>query len=259
MVMEFEDFITLSTPEGVELDMSLAGAGSRMLAGGIDLLIKLVLIGALAVGLAALGTLGPAVFTVGSFLVLLGYDVLFEVAARGQTPAKRFCGLRVVRTDGSPVDLRSSGVRNIMRLVDGPTFAYVPTVIGILATRNNQRPGDLAADTIVVRAPPRRRRRRRRRARGPGPAPAREPAAAATDWDVSAIGPAELAVVRRFLERRDALPPAARRALALQLAEGLRTRVTGAPDGGSAERFLETLLATKAARGAGLAPPRPPG
>jgi uncharacterized RDD family membrane protein YckC len=255
MVMEFEDFITLATPEGIELEMSLAGAGSRMLAGGIDLLIKLVLTGALAVALAALGAFGLPLFTAGSFLVLFGYDVLFEVAARGQTPAKRLCALRVVRTDGSPVDLRASAVRNIARLVDGPTFAYVPTVIGILVTRHNQRPGDLAADTIVIRAPPRRRRRDRR----PAPAPEPAPPAPAPDWDVSAIGPAELAVVRRFLERRDALAPAARRALAAQLADGLRARVTGAPAGGSAERFLETLLATKAARGGGLAPPRPPG
>jgi hypothetical protein len=103
-----------------------------------------------------------------------------------------------------------------------------------------------------------RRRHRRRRGAVERP-PAAGPPAPAADWDVSGIGPDELAVVRRFLERRDALPPAARRTLALQLADGLRGRVTGAPTDGSAEGFLETLLATKAARRGGVAPPDSPG
>ncbi len=257
--MELEDFIRLATPEGVELEMSLAGVGSRMIAGGVDLLIKLVLIVALIAVLAAAGSAGVALLTIGSFVVLFGYDVLFEVLGHGQTPGKRLAGLRVVRSDGSPVDLPSSAVRNIARLIDGPPLAYVPAVVGILVTRNNQRPGDLAGDTVVIRAVARPGRRRRRRSRG-RPAD-RPPATGATaaDWDVSAIGPDELAVVRRFLERRDALPPAARRTLAVQLANGLRPRVTGAPPDGSAEGFLETLLATKAARRGGVAPPDAPG
>ncbi|HEU0317858.1 MAG TPA: RDD family protein, partial [Solirubrobacteraceae bacterium] len=240
--MELEDFIRLATPEGVELEMSLAGVGSRMIAGGLDLLVKLVLIGALAAVLAAVGAAGVALLTIASFLLLFGYDVLFEVLGHGQTPGKRLAGLRVVRSDGSPVDLPSSAVRNIARLIDGPPLAYVPAVVGILVTRNNQRPGDLAGDTVVIRAvaPRRRRRRRRRRGGGAERALAAGPPATAADWDVSGIGPDELAVVRRFLDRRDALPPAARRTLALQLADGLRPRVTGAPPDGSAEGFLET-------------------
>jgi uncharacterized RDD family membrane protein YckC len=275
MGVELEDFITLATPEGVDLEMSLAGVGSRMIAGGIDLLVKLLLLGALAAVLAAVGAAGVALLTIGSFLVLFGYDVLFEVLGHGQTPGKRLAGLRVVRSDGSPVDLPSSAVRNIARLIDGPPLAYVPAVVGILVTRNNQRPGDLAGDTVVIRAVA--HQRRRCRGQGPGPVPGRGrgrgrgrrvagerppaagPAATAADWDVSGIGPDELAVVRRFLERRDALPPAARRTLALQLADGLRARVTGAPPDGSAEGFLETLLATKAARRGRVAPPDSPG
>jgi len=244
--------ITLATPEGVELEMSLAGAGSRLIAGAIDLVIQGVLVLALLVGLLALGTFGLALFSIASFAVLFAYDVLFEVLGAGQTPGKRLQGLRVVRTDGSPVDLRSSATRNITRLVDGPPLTYMPTLIGIIATKNNQRPGDLAGDTVVIRTA-----RRARRRRASPRAPARVTAAAA-DWDVSAIMPDELAVVRRFIERRDALAPAARGALALRLADGLRPRVAGAPADGAPEAFLETLLATKAARGGQLARPAEP-
>ncbi|MCA1688913.1 MAG: RDD family protein [Actinobacteria bacterium] len=274
--MDLDDFITLATPEGIELEMSLAGAGSRAIAGGTDLVLRLVLIGALAAAVAAAGELGTAVFTAGSFAVFFGYDVLFEVLGHGQTPGKRLSGLRVVQSDGRPVDLRSSAVRNLARLIDGLPLFYVPTVVSILATRNNQRPGDLAADTIVIRSPRRARRRggagrrRDRRARAPGAASRRdrepsgaEPASraaraapsAGNDWDVSGISAEELAVVRRFLERREGLTPEARRALAGRLAEGLRPRVSGAGAGGSAEGFLETLATAKAARGGRLARP----
>jgi uncharacterized RDD family membrane protein YckC len=255
MALELDDFITLATPEGVELKMTLAGAGSRLIAGGIDLAVQGVLVLALLIGLLAAGTFGLALFWIASFLILFVYDVLFEVLGGGQTPGKRLQGLRVVRSDGSRVDLRSSAARNITRLIDGPTLSYVPTLIGILVTAKNQRPGDLAGDTVVIRAG--RRPRRRRRGRDTPSAP--PPPAAAADWDVSAVTPEELAVVRRFIERREALAPAARASLGLRLADGLRARVVGAPADGSPEGFLETLLATKAARGGPRTPPPQPG
>jgi uncharacterized RDD family membrane protein YckC len=252
MSVELDDVLTLATPEGVELKMSLAGAGSRLIAGAIDLVIQGVLIILLLLGLLALGDLGLALFSIASFLVLFAYDVLFEVLGGGQTPGKRACALRVVRSDGSPVDFRSSAIRNITRLVDGPPLSYMPSLIGVLVTRKNQRPGDLAADTVVVRTAKRKRRRHRDQ---PQPAPI---TAAAADWDVSAITADELAVVRRFVERRAALAPGARGALAVRLADGLRPRVVGAAPDDPPEAFLETLLATKAARSGLLARPTHP-
>ncbi len=248
--MELEDFITLATPEGVELALPLAGLGSRIVARALDVAIRLVVALAVAVVLSAAGDLGLALLSVAVFLLLFAYDVLFEVRGRGRTPGKRLAGLRVVRSDGGPVDLQASAVRNVARLLDGLTLAYLPTVIGILATRNNQRPGDLAADTVVIRSP---------RARRPAVAAARAgpTAAPALDWDVSAVTADEVAVVRRFLERRDALEPEARGVLATRLTERLRPRVSSAAPDLASELFLETLLATKAARAGLLAPPDP--
>ena len=79
---------------------------------------------------------------------------------------------------GEAIGLRASAVRNLVRLLEGPPTFYVPAIVSILAPRRNQRLGDLAAGTLVIREPragaaPRRAARRpprdrRRRACGLG-------------------------------------------------------------------------------------------
>ena len=59
--------------------------------------------------------------------------------------------MRVVRSGGEPVGFLTSAIRNILRVVDFLPFAYVIGATSILATRKNQRLGDLAAGTLVVR------------------------------------------------------------------------------------------------------------
>ena len=65
---------------------------------------------------------------------------------------------------------------------------------------------------------------------------------------MSAITAYELVTVRRFLERRHDLQPAARARLAAELAERLRPKVLGAPPGSTPEEFLEDLATAKASR-----------
>ena len=109
-----------------------------------------------------------ALFSIVFFLVFFGYDVLFEVRSRGRTPGKRWTGLRVVRTGGQPVTFVPSCVRNVMRLVDFLPALYAIGMLSIFVTPRNQRLGDLAAGTLVMRDRPggmRARSRRRARAR----------------------------------------------------------------------------------------------
>ena len=253
--MEYEDRITIATPEGVDLELTLAGLGSRFAAALVDGFLQTALVAALAlvlVGLDGFGTLdetggiGAAIFFVASFLVWFGYDILFEVLASGRTPGKRWNGLRVVRTGGHPITFLPSAIRNILRLVDLLPAAYVVGCISVLVTKRNQRLGDLAAGTLVIRD------RRDRRAEPPAlprrfaPRPPEPETVSA--WDVSAIAGDELVAVRSFLERRHDLEDAARHHLAWQLADALRPKVAGAPGDMSAERFLEHLAAAKEAR-----------
>ena len=139
--------------------------------------------------------------------------MLFEVRAGGRSPGKRALGLRVVMADGGAVGLRASSVRNLLRLIEGLPLSYVPAIVSILLTRNNQRLGDLAAGTVVAREPAR---------AGPSFRAAAERRADLGGWDVSAVTPEELAAVRSFLDRRSDFAPAARRELARTLAERLR-------------------------------------
>ncbi len=243
--MKYEDLLTIQTPEGVPIDLLLAGYGSRFIAAFIDGLLKLIVIGAAALVALAVGSqLALAVLAVIAFAITVGYDILFEVLAGGRTPAKRWSGLRVVQTDGRPVTLSVSAVRNLIRILDGPATGYSLGTIAVLATRRNQRIGDLAAGTVVVRE---RVTTPSSTAPAPGAATGHDSEREQTHgaWDVTGVTTEELIAVRTFLARRDELEGKARNRLALQLAGGLRERVPGAAPTLPAERFLEQLVGTR--------------
>jgi hypothetical protein len=107
--------------------------------------------------------------------------------------------------------------------------------------RNNQRLGDMAAGTLVVRE-----------VRVDNRVPAAVESAAARDelatWDVSAVTSEEIAAVRRFLQRRDDLPAEARERIAGQLDAALRPKVAGPIENYPSETFLERLAAAKSSR-----------
>lgn len=248
--MEVEDRTTIVTPEGIELSLALASIGSRFIAGTADLLLQVALIGLIGLLAGSIGAgQGIAIFAVGGFAAFYLYDVLFEILAAGQTPGKRITHLRVVREHGEPIDLPSSAVRNLVRLLEGPPFLYLPAVCSIAITRRNQRIGDLAAGSLVIRIPVVDRDRRatapHRTEGDTDPGRGQPPD---ERWDLSAVSVEELAAVRLFLERRAKLDVRARAELALRLEHGLRDRVAGVPEQLSGERFLERLAAAKAAR-----------
>jgi uncharacterized RDD family membrane protein YckC len=242
--VEFEDRLTIATPEGVDLELTLAGVGSRFASALVDYLIQgAILVALFAVMAAAVhadpagGGFALAIWAVLSFLLFVGYDVSFEVLNSGRTPGKRLNGLRVVREDGSPVTFATSAVRNVLRLVDIQPGLYLVGMASILIARRNQRLGDLAAGTLVVRE------------RKPLPAELILPAAAQQPaWDTSAIAPEELDAVLAFLSRRRDLTADARFQVARELAERLRPKVGGAVGTEDAELFLERLATAKRGR-----------
>jgi uncharacterized RDD family membrane protein YckC len=239
--MEYEDSRTISTPEGVELALPLAGIGSRFMALLLDSILQaIIVIAAALLGFTLLGDVGGTiVLSCGLLFAYLVYDVAFEVRGGGRTPGKRAVGLRVVRDGGGPVGLRASLIRNVFRLFEALLF-YAPAMVSILVTRNNQRLGDLAAGTLVIREPKAERTVPIRLA----PVPPESYAS----WDATGVNEAELEAVRAFLQRREELRPAARRTLAAQLAARVRPRVAGVRPGLDDESFLERLAAAKESR-----------
>jgi uncharacterized RDD family membrane protein YckC len=246
---EYEDRITITTPEGVELSLTLAGVGSRFMAAIVDAVIEAVLL--VALGLVDFLTDGfglgenaaVAIYVVAAFLVFWGYDVAFEVLASGRTPGKRWNGLRVVLAGGRPIGFLASATRNLLRLIDWLPSLYLVGIVSILATEKNQRLGDLVAGSLVVRE-----RRGSQYSAYPPPVSLRRAGATYEAWDVSAITIEEVAAVRAFLERRHDIEWDARYELAATLAGRLRPKVSGASRELGDEAFLQQLVLAKSQR-----------
>lgn len=237
MPVEYPDHLRITTPEGVAVDLALAGIGSRFMAALLDVTIQAAVAIAAGLALSALldGGVLVLILAVGGFLILFGFDVAFEVLNGGRTPGKQAAGLRVLRDDGAPVTFVTSAIRNVLRLVDILPAFYGVAMLSIFLTRRHQRLGDLAAGTIVVRE---------RSAARAAFAAAAVPPAAQPGWDTSAVSADDLAVVRAFLERRATLTDPARESLASDLSARLRPKVAGAGDL-APEEFLERLCATR--------------
>ena len=239
--MEYEDRLRIATPEGVDVELTLAGIGSRFIAGGIDLAIQFSIIIAagwvLRGGSNDDGGWSVALLSIIGFLVFFAYDVLFEVRGRGRTLGKRWTGLRVVRVGGQPITFVPSCIRNVLRLIDFLPFLYGIGMISIFSTSRNQRLGDLAGGTLVVRDRP--------GSVGAAPTAIRKLDATVDAWDVSAVSAQDIGTVRQFLSRRNGLSSGPREELAEELERRLRPRVAGAPEHLPPEEFLERLSNAK--------------
>jgi uncharacterized RDD family membrane protein YckC len=151
------DTLKIRTPEGIEFALPLAGPVSRMLAFLVDMLV-------VATGgyiarqiLAPLGFFGKdfsdAIQVLAYFVISLVYMMVAEWLWRGQTVGKRLMRLRVVDAAGLRLEPSQVIVRNLMRLIDGLPALYLLGGITCLVSRHRQRLGDLAAGTVVIRAP----------------------------------------------------------------------------------------------------------
>jgi len=242
--MVFEDRLTIDTPEGVPLELTLAGVGSRFASALLDYILQFIILVALALVLRYGAGFSPgsssvsaAFWVVGFFAVFWGYDVAFEVLNSGRTPGKAANGLRVVRESGAPVTFGPSAVRNVIRIIDLLPGTYLVGITSILVTKRNQRVGDLAAGTLVIRE-----------TRRLPPEVRVAPSVQTPTWDTSAIGREDLDTVAAFLARRHELEAGARIQIAAELAGRLRPKVGGAIAADGDEMFLERLVAAKRGR-----------
>ena len=89
-----------------------------------------------------------------AFLAVI--TVLYYVIQEGtfaSTIGKHLLRLRVVGHSGEPISMRESLIRNFLRVIDWLPFLYLLAVASIAVSRKRQRIGDIAAGTIVTRAP----------------------------------------------------------------------------------------------------------
>jgi uncharacterized membrane protein SpoIIM required for sporulation/uncharacterized RDD family membrane protein YckC len=228
------DRVSIVTPDHIELDFELAGLGSRFLALLVDallifIIIIVLIIAAAVVGFGAIAAAGSA--SAGSwalavavflyFVVMWGYFLLFEAINSGQTPGKKWAGIRVVRDDGLPAAWREAALRNLVRPADIlPPPACLVGGLMIMFSKNGKRLGDLLAGTIVVTHNPR-----------------LEPSERSSRWGAAWIARVErgrsrqgimledtrvdarqIQIIERFLARRDNLPVLQRQTIGWRLA-----------------------------------------
>ncbi|HEU5482388.1 MAG TPA: RDD family protein [Sphingomicrobium sp.] len=168
------------TPEGVDLQLELASAGSRAGAFLIDFLMMIAILIAVTLLFSYIAVPGAGefiliVWLIGFFVLRNGWFSLFEMGNRGATPGKRLMGLRVTARDGARLTGAAVIARNAMREIEiflPLSFLGAQTVQGTADTflvlfallwsgiflffplfnRDRLRVGDLVAGTWVVQS-----------------------------------------------------------------------------------------------------------
>ena len=260
-----KDQLNIDTPELVDIEMPLAGIGSRFIALLVDSLIWLAGLLVIVVLLALIPQSSTPASTPAStdiseqwavaivifiiFLLNWGYFTLFEAFWNGRTPGKRVARIRVIQRSGRAIGLFESMARNLVRYVDQFPFCYAVGVIAIFASRQHQRLGDMAAGTLVVRdrvqeAPlwgESGARTFTAQIFAPS-APAPEPHMAYTlpATGIARLSSSDLEVLEGFFARRLDLSLPTRRALAARIAAAIQAKSgLELPAGASVETFLE--------------------
>jgi uncharacterized RDD family membrane protein YckC len=211
------------TPEAVVLELPTAGVATRAFARLVDLLVQLLvamLLAYAAIPLVTVGVGGAVLGLVVVVVVLLGVPIGMELVWRGRSAGKALFGLRVVGADGAPEAPRQAAVRGLVALVDiYASLGFLALSTAMFSPRS-QRPGDLAAGTVVIRE--------RARSSTEVPIAFHPPAgyeAYVASLDVGALDEEDFSLIRAFLLRIKELTPEARASLALGLAEGVRHRI----------------------------------
>ena len=183
----------LTTPEGIEIPITLASRGSRLGALILDFLIFTIGVYAIILILSTIAggleevmdseTLEGAsnameflfvIFTLVIFFVRYGYFLAFELGPRGATWGKRIVGIRVAARDGGRLTPEAVIARNLLRDIE----LFMPLIFLLIApsgesgnaglaglvwflifmlfpffNKDNLRAGDVIAGTWVVEAP----------------------------------------------------------------------------------------------------------
>jgi len=239
------DELKIDTPEQIALELPLAGIGSRFLALGIDTLLQSILytVGAFVFVFAipfASGfftfkswSWGPAIGILFLFCIYWGYFAFFEIIWKGQTPGKRYAGIRVIKETGRPIDSFEAIGRNLLRAVDALPGIYGVGVVCMMLNKQNRRLGDYVAGTVVVHEKLTDEVR-------PG-WNATESTATVTP-QIAGVTAEELVLIETYLHRRWDLDPVVRFSTSNRIAERIKTK-TGLErkQGETIDDYLESV------------------
>jgi len=231
----------------MSLHLAVAGIGSRFLAIAVDTLIQILvlLVTILVLGLlgysGSLSAMGEysnwilAAYGAFVFVLFYGYFAIFEILWSGQTPGKRYVGIRVIKDSGRPLTAGETIGRNLMRIIDQLPVFYAVGILVALLNSQHKRLGDLLAGSILVREAS------LAELKPLWQAPV-DASSAGVQLNTSALTAADLVLIDAFLARRHSLNADIRQATASQIVERLRAKLPVELDtNGPAESILEAL------------------
>ena len=203
------------------------------------LLYIAVVAGAALIASAPLGRLSErwimALVIFAGFVITWGYYAIFESVWKGQTPGKRWAGIRVIKDSGRPITPFEAAARNLVRIIDYLPGFYGVGIVTMLLNDKHRRVGDYVAGTLVVHE-----------------TSDRESALffntpANSQFSIpqaSKLTLQEAELIEVFLSRRLDIPPAIRQQNGQRIADMVCTRLGIAPDVRPAdnENFLELLV-----------------
>jgi len=164
----------ITTPENIQFEYRIAGPFRRLPALLIDFVIRIIGFSLLVFAFSIMGVSFPvsiSVLVMAGFLAYFAldwfYGILFETYWNGQTPGKWLTKIRVISTDGRPINAYHATIRNFLRFADfapmvsfevfsadAPPYYGIPTflvsLICMTITSRFQRLGDIAAGTMVI-------------------------------------------------------------------------------------------------------------
>jgi uncharacterized RDD family membrane protein YckC len=156
------DSLIVTSATGVDVELAIAGPGSRAYAFIIDWHIRLLLAVSwfastsfLITRLINNQTKSPVatvlIMTLPATLIYFLYHPILELVMRGRTPGKRMAGVRIVNRQGGTPSSLAVLIRNAMRLIDCLPFLYGVGLCTTMLNAQRLRFGDLAAGTLLVR------------------------------------------------------------------------------------------------------------
>ena len=151
--------LSINTTQNVNINFTAASVGDRIFAQLLDIVVifayVLVVnftleITKLNTYFSTLDTWSAAAIYILIFLPAMFYTIVQESLWEGQTIGKRILKIKVIKLDGYQAGFGDYLVRWLFRLVELFIGNGIIGLIAIIASKKNQRLGDIAAGTAVI-------------------------------------------------------------------------------------------------------------
>ncbi|QLE01592.1 RDD family protein [Galbibacter sp. BG1] len=152
--------LQINTTQNVNITFTAASVGERILAYGIDFLIKIAYavtfgylifkVGGLWDTVSALDSWSQAAVIILFLSPVFFYTLTLESLLEGQTIGKRVVKIKVIKIDGYQASFSDYLVRWFFRIIDIDIMSGIIGLISIVVSNKSQRLGDITAGTSVI-------------------------------------------------------------------------------------------------------------